>query len=224
VSVTEAITALTAVGALVFTGLSLNATREQVAAAHQQNKVFEQGQLTDRYTKAVEQLDRAGHAHLQGRLGAIYALERLALDSPRDHPVIVEILAAFIRSNTPKPVLPRTTPPTCPAPQQLTLDTEAAFIVLSRRNRLHDKGTQLSLFDMCLNGVNLSGLNLRGAELMGTDLEGAFLVGTDLSGADLRWADLRGAKLSDATLSDAKLRGAYLRDADLSGADLRTGS
>jgi hypothetical protein len=40
---TSLITALTAIGALIFTGLSLNSTRDQVAAAQAQNKVAEQG-------------------------------------------------------------------------------------------------------------------------------------------------------------------------------------
>jgi hypothetical protein len=87
---TSLITALTAVGALIFTALSLNATRDQVAVA-------EQGQYTDRYSRTIEQLGQQGEDQLQVRLGAIYALERLARDSPRDQSTIIEVLAAFIR-------------------------------------------------------------------------------------------------------------------------------
>lgn len=90
---------ITAIGALIFTGLSLNATRDQVVVAQQQNKVAEQGQFTDRYTKAVEQLDRSGPDHLQARLGALYALHRLADDSPRDQYTIVEVISAFVRTS-----------------------------------------------------------------------------------------------------------------------------
>ncbi|MEV4317828.1 hypothetical protein [Actinocrispum sp. NPDC049592] len=71
-AVTSLVTAITAVGALVFTGLSLNATRDQVA-------ITEQGQFTDRYSKAVEQIGQQGPEHLQVRLGGLYALERLAM-------------------------------------------------------------------------------------------------------------------------------------------------
>jgi hypothetical protein len=45
-------------------------------------RLTQQGQITDRYTKAVEQL---GGDKLHVRLGGIYALERIAVDSQRDH-------------------------------------------------------------------------------------------------------------------------------------------
>ena len=51
-----------------------------------------QGQVTDRYTKAVEQL---GSKEIDVRIGGIYALERIARDSARDHPTVMEVLVAF---------------------------------------------------------------------------------------------------------------------------------
>jgi hypothetical protein len=58
--------------------------------------VTEQGHLTDRYAKAIEHL---GSATIDVRLGGIYALERIAHDSPRvqDQATIVEVLSAFVR-------------------------------------------------------------------------------------------------------------------------------
>ena len=47
--------------------------------------------MTDRYTKAIEQL--GPDKGLDVRIGGIYALERIARDSPRDHPTIMEVLA-----------------------------------------------------------------------------------------------------------------------------------
>jgi len=41
-------------------------------------ELTEQGQVTDRYTKAIEQL---GSDKLDVRIGGIYALERIARDS-----------------------------------------------------------------------------------------------------------------------------------------------
>ncbi|HEX4702314.1 MAG TPA: hypothetical protein VH352_09335, partial [Pseudonocardiaceae bacterium] len=67
------ITAFTALAALAFTALSLRATRDQIGVA-------EQGQITDRYSHAIDQLGTAGPDRLQVRLGGIYALERLAAD------------------------------------------------------------------------------------------------------------------------------------------------
>jgi hypothetical protein len=74
---------LFAAGALVFTGRSFSLSRE--------------GQVTDRYTKAIEQL---GSDKLDVRIGGIYALERIARDSARDHPVVMEVLTAFIREHS----------------------------------------------------------------------------------------------------------------------------
>ncbi|MFC0112365.1 hypothetical protein [Kibdelosporangium aridum] len=136
------ITAVTAIGALVFTGLSLNATRDQVAVAQARHAVAEQGQFTERYSRAIDQLGRQGAEHLQVRLGGIYALERLVRGSPRDQPTIVEVLAAFIDSTAlPKiaptglmPVAPEGSPgEVCPN-QTSTADIQAALTVIGRRN------------------------------------------------------------------------------------------
>jgi hypothetical protein len=71
-------------------------------------RLSREGHLTDRYTKAVEQL---GSDKIEVRLGGIYALERLMRDSSTDQPTIVEVLAAYIRRHA-----PRTTPaPVAPA-------------------------------------------------------------------------------------------------------------
>ena len=65
---------LFAAGALLFTARNFALSRE--------------GQVTDRYTKAIEQL---GSDKLDVRIGGIYALERIARDSARDHPTVMEV-------------------------------------------------------------------------------------------------------------------------------------
>src|SRR5450759_880395 len=50
-------------------------------------RLSREGHLTDRYTKAVEQL---GSDKIEVRLGGIYALERLMHDSPADRPTIID--------------------------------------------------------------------------------------------------------------------------------------
>ncbi|MGX7823515.1 pentapeptide repeat-containing protein [Actinokineospora sp. 24-640] len=181
------LTALAVAGATMFTGLSLSATRDQVTVAQQQNAVAqqqhqltEQGQYTDRFTKAVELLDHTGPEYLQARFGGIYALERLARDSPRDQPTIIEVLAAFIRTTSPN------TNPDKPRP--ITDDTQAALTVLGRRNPDQDNNTRIDLRETNLFEANLSRANL--------------------FGADLRWADLTGADLGRADLTGAVIEGA----------------
>ena len=231
---TSVVTAFTAVGALVFTGLSLRATQTQI-------EIAEQGQITDRYTKAVSQLDATGPEHLQGRLGAIYALERLARDSPRDQPTIIEILSAFIRgTRTPVPAdldpLPLSadmkpsinpSPGTAPCLQNdLTTDARAALTVLGRRNTSQDNATVVDLSQTCFAGVNLVSMKLDGITFTGAEFANAHLNFADLNHANLTrahfaGADLNGTRLVGSTLEGAHLQGTYLNGADLVGADLK---
>lgn len=80
---------LAAVGGLaVITGLAFTARTYYLTR---------RGQLTDRYTRAITQL---ASDKLAERLGGIYALEHLMVESQRDHDTVIEVLAAFIRENT----------------------------------------------------------------------------------------------------------------------------
>jgi uncharacterized protein YjbI with pentapeptide repeats len=216
------ITALTAVGALIFTALSLNSTRDQVSIAQSQSAISEQGQFTERYSKAVEQIGQQGPDHLQVRLGGIYALERLSRDSLRDQPTIVEVLSAFIRT-TAKPL-------TSCIFSSPTSDIQAALTVLGRRDATHDNNTYVDLTYTCLNSyklprATLGHADLRNSDFTGTDLTDADLANADLTGANLRVTQFADANLTDANLLSTQLTGANLSDAQLinsvlSGADL----
>jgi hypothetical protein len=76
-------TGLFAAGALLFTGRNFTLSRRAVELTRRTVDLTEQGQVTDRYTKAIEQL---GSDKLDVRIGGIYALERVTHDSERDHP------------------------------------------------------------------------------------------------------------------------------------------
>lgn len=215
-SVTQAVTALVALGALVFTGLSLKVTQSQNAA---QNDLAAQSQYTDRYTKAVDQLGQQGLEKQQIRLGGIYALERLTRDSPRDQPTIIEVLSSFVRTAH----SPATGEGACPRP---SVDVQAALSVLGRRDPGHDNRTYVDLRGACLDHVDLTGAKLAGADLSGAhlmeaNLNFAYLNGANLLGANLGLAHLSEANLTDANLDNADLTGASLGLAHLSGVSLR---
>jgi hypothetical protein len=101
-----------------------------------------QGQITERFTRAVDQLGNEDSIGV--RLGGIYALERLARESRDDHGPIIEILTAFVRaqvarsSDLAEPGLP------CD-PERLSVDVQAALTVLSRRTIAHDPHPQRPL-------------------------------------------------------------------------------
>jgi hypothetical protein len=58
------------------------------------------GQVTERFTKAIDQLGQLGPERLSVRLGGIYALEQIASDSRDLHWPIMEVLTAYLRENT----------------------------------------------------------------------------------------------------------------------------
>jgi hypothetical protein len=91
------------------------------------------GQLTDRYSKAITQL---ASDKLAERLGGIYALEHLMVESERDHDTVIEVLAAFIRENT-AAVHPAWMDEPLPEPEVIpprpATDVQAALTVLCRR-------------------------------------------------------------------------------------------
>lgn len=83
-----------------FTYRQVANSREQLAHSREQLQIARQGQITERFTRAIDQL---GHAQLDVRLGGIYALERIARDSSADRAAIGEVLTAFVRSHAPWP-------------------------------------------------------------------------------------------------------------------------
>jgi hypothetical protein len=188
---------LFAVGALVYTARNFTLSRE--------------GQVTDRYTKAIEQL---GSEKLDVRIGSIYALERVARDSARDHPTVMEVLTAFVRDRSHKQREPPDHPASQDQEQSTQPDVRAAVTVVGRRD------TKRDIRPINLSGANLRGADLRGADLRGADLRGADLRGADLYGADLRWADLTGADLTGANLPEALFYAADLTGANLTRANL----
>jgi hypothetical protein len=69
-----------------------------IAGAYFTGRTFalnREGQITERYTRAVEQL--ANDDKLDVRIGGIYALERIARDSATHYEPVVEVLTAFLR-------------------------------------------------------------------------------------------------------------------------------
>ena len=227
---------LVAAAALVFTALNFSLLRRNSEQADQwqrrTHELTEQGQVTDRYTKAIEQL---GSDKLDVRLGGIYALERIARDSPKDHPTVMEVLTAFIREHSREPwPLPGPDEEDADLVELTRPDVQAALTVVGRRDIRRDARS------IDLVGANLVGASLLAAQLGGADLKyarltradlnfpylrEAFLTGADLTGADIAMADLAAARvtgvsLTGALLSETDLTGADLTDAHLAGACL----
>jgi len=199
------------------------ANRNQQAVAVAQQKLAERGQVTERFSKAIDQLGQEDADRLAIRLGGVYALERLMRDSPEDEPNIIAVLCAFVRIHASTPAgADRPMPASSPA------DVQASVTVLARRpyptapaNSVLDlTGSRLSMPAAALPGATLAGASLLHANLAGSNMRGSDLSSADLSAANLRRADLSQVNLSDAYLTHADLTQANLRDANLRRARL----
>ncbi len=169
---------------------NVRVAQKNVRIAQENVRVAQEGQVTERFTQAIKQL---GDCSLAIRLGGIYALERIAKDSEKDHGPVMEVLTAYVRVNAPRknddyqPQIDEI-PPT---------DIQAILTVIGRRKpteikRLSDR---LDLSNTHLVGAMLNGADLRGVVLYGADLREAVLHGADLDEADLRGANLNGVDL-----------------------------
>lgn len=190
-------------GVAVVTGLLF--AWQQLGNTSENLRVSQEGQITDRFSRAVEQL---GSDDPTVRIGAIYALERIGRDSERDHRPAMEVLTSFLRERYPRRAIGEGTPDTIP--DQGRTERQAVLGIIGRRDPARDGAGG------CLS---LSGTDLVGAELAGAALDGLCLAGVDLSGADLAGASLTGSVLARADLGDADLRGAKLNGADLTQAN-----
>jgi hypothetical protein len=225
------------VGGLLLVG-GVVATWRQVTLGRRQLEIMREGQLTERFSRAIEQL---GSDKLDVRLGAIYALERIAVASVDERGPILEVLTAYVRGHSPWPPsgwdysngTPHDPEPDLRYLRSLQFrapDVAAVVTILGRRppEWREPEELLLSRVDLRLaylrranlDRANLRNANLRRVQARAARLRGAKLKYANLIEARLDRADLRGAELGGANLRGADLRGADLRGADLTGAKL----
>lgn len=142
--------------------------------------------------------------NLEVRIGAIYALERIAQDSSRDHIQIMEILCAYIRENAPvkslnpteeefKRAVPRT-------------DVQVAISVIGRRSSKQIDLEWQHHFRLDLRNTDLSGVDFRNG---------------NFSAAMFHNSRLEAAMFRKSTLTGTQFHGALLNHADFYFAELR---
>jgi uncharacterized protein YjbI with pentapeptide repeats len=197
-------------------------------------QISREGQVTERFTKAIDQL---GNAKLEIRLGGIYALERIARNSARDHWPVMEVLTAYVRDNAPWPPknLPRPPKKVPPpkanqfglfpqehlraifgeSPPKLPIDIQAIITVLGRRTRAYE-----TVRERWLQELDLSRTDLQGAIFWGSHLGRATLQGAHLEGADFRESSFTGANFREAHLDGAIVQGARLQEVNFRNANL----
>ncbi len=180
-------------------------------------RIAEEGNITDRFSKAIEQLgstklDSGGKTvpNFEVRLGAIYALERIAHDSERDHWPIMNVLSAYVRENS-----------ECQDIEESSIasvEVRAIIDVLVRR-----RWTESEPYGLDLSGTNLGGCRLVNGKFSRADfsysiLDNLDMTGADLSGANFANANLRGSMMFEADLTDTDFTNTRLKLASWDGA------
>jgi hypothetical protein len=221
--------------ASLLVALGLLGTVFQFASTQQSTdetlRLTEQGQVTGRFTRAIEALgatDDNGRKQLEVRLGAIYSLDRLYEDTRTVRDEVIDILAAYIRRHS----INRADE------SRVSEDVSAAFAVIEHRAE--------SAVDVNLSGAaddwrpfaggHLAAPRFHDVQFSDADFElwslpaalfdraelvNARFPGACLAGASFEDSNLRNADFSNADLHDAEFHGAKLRGASFSGANLR---
>ncbi|KUL40087.1 hypothetical protein ADL12_14190 [Streptomyces regalis] len=156
-------------------------------------RLSRRGQVTDRFTKALERLSSSEPYVC---IGGILALEQIVQDAPDQGSHAARVLNAFVQHHT-QPAGARGDLGSVQLPEEPDEMVQEA-----------------------LRALTAAGSRRRGSSWPLVDLSGRHLAKARLPGADLRGALLKGATLRDAVLCRARLDGADLEDADLVRADL----
>jgi|ERR1044072_8549924 uncharacterized protein YjbI with pentapeptide repeats len=238
-----AITQENAAENLKITQRNLEITQENIRASQENAAknlaIAQEGQITERFTRAVEQL--GDKASMSIRLGGVYSLERIAKDSERDHGAVIELITAYVREHArcerlDEPLILDVKE----ASQKIPLpaaDIQAIMTVISRRTleyeKNEDQSIDLSRTDLrrgLLKGANLQRVNLSysrldWALLNDASFEKAHLTSTYFTKAFLNGAIFDGANLIDARFTEARLRkasfsNAWLLNVNFEGAQL----
>jgi hypothetical protein len=231
-------------------GLGGTAVLLGVYFTFRQLRIARQGQVTERFTRAVDQL---GSKSEDVQLGGIYALQQISRESREERSAIHEILASYVRTHAPWP-RPQPRPDRRRIMGTLMLGQRAGFWKRSRDpydtdpvnieavDRLRDRAPGVQAAMLVLGrrrGVpqsepplGLMGANLRRLRLSDTDIPGganladalfwrSTLVDAAFGGANLHRAKFGDVDLRQSFLDRTDLGKAYLRGADLRRANLR---
>lgn len=179
-----------ALGAIAV-AFGLYLTYRRIRASEKRADSIEEGQVTERFSRAVEQLSSADSST---RIGGIYSLERIAGDSKKDHPTVMEIICAYVREKSSSEFAL-----TLLGPEEPSTDVQAACDVICRLSRIEDVEHPL--------------INLNGAKLENVKFDsGAF-----------SYSSFQDAHLRDATVLYFEINHARFRNADLTRAHFYDG-
>jgi hypothetical protein len=237
-------------------------------AAQEQARIAQETSRNTLFTNAIEQLgtvreektavttkdangvatasseESAIRPNTEVRLGAIYALEKLARDDLKMHWPIMETLCAYVRENAGKPRPPPTDMPAALSGHwsnrlsenaveefkrdsgRPSVDVQAAITVIDRRgarqleyeHARRETSRTAAAWRLDLSNCHLALCNFVGLDFTAARFDGSSLYLSDFYGAALAGAVFSKAHLEGAWLNEAALTGAWLNEAHLEGA------
>jgi uncharacterized protein YjbI with pentapeptide repeats len=146
---------------------------------------------------------------LSKRIGGIYALERIAWDSEKDHWTIMEVFMSYARQYA---AIDFYKEKGLPASLRTSEDIHAVVRAISRRKRTYRQGEE--------HALDLRNLYLDSADFFYGQLQGVLFDGSMLDKASFKWANLDKARLRKASFRGANFTNASLIESKLAGADL----
>ncbi len=200
---------ITGLAALFGVYLAIRRTEEskrQSDSAESQARTAQQGLITDDINKATERLaknKKGGEPEIEVRLGALYALERIAEYNERDHMQILEMLCSYIRTNSPRKTRSS-------KEEQLREDIQKALTVIGRRGGWTSGQKSLAKEAAQRYRMDLQDCDLRGAILSRANLRGARFLNSNMNHATFDNADLSNTWFEDTVLNDAWFSGAKM--------------
>jgi hypothetical protein len=180
-----------------------------------QIKAGQEAQLSERFSKAIGQLD-SDRIHV--RVGGIQGLERVSEGREAERESAVTILSAFVVDRCRERDMSESV-----LPQDIQIAVAALIRFQKQRTRSHPliplprhpliplRGANLA--KLKLGNIDLSGFDLENADFSGSDMEGASLFRANVTNTNFTKANLKYAEFIDARLFSTIFHGADLSDA-----------
>lgn len=162
-------------------------------------RTSEKKHLSERFTKAVEQLGSGNTAII---IGGICTLEQIFLDSRTYEKVILSILAEFIKFSSPNIKGNNSS---------IKPEVQSAVSTLARCLQLSTTHSSKEYI------INLDNVNLKNSDLKGFNLSAVSLNDSDLSYASLKMTILNGASLENINFTASDLSYSKLNNCFISG-------
>ncbi|WP_078969335.1 pentapeptide repeat-containing protein [Streptomyces cyaneogriseus] len=204
-------------------------------------RLTQRGQVTERFTKALERL---GSSEMYVRIGGLLALEQIVQDAPGQADHATQVLKAFVRDRASRGSAPRpasrsariaaarraarnggSPPSAASARKRPDADVQQAVTTLVGPPTYGHPDDDIWEWEgggghVEARAIDLSDLDLAGVNFHRADLCGVRFDGADLSQASMTRSYLQGASMEGANLTGALMYRANLNRARLKGADL----